>query len=63
MPALASDANRPRRARSGLSAREDQPAQPMAGTGRPADQCTPLPSPAVPPGDTTPLQPLTPEEA
>ncbi len=38
---------------------------PMAGTegGPSADQTTPLPSPAVPPGDTTPLQPLTPEQA
>jgi hypothetical protein len=44
---------------------------PMAGVpgqdamegGPSADQGTPLPSPAVPPGDTVPLQPLTPEEA
>ena len=40
---------------------------PMTGMPVPppgsADQGTPLPSPAVPPGDTTPLQPLTPEMA
>ena len=36
---------------------------PMAGTEGSADQAGALPSPAVPPGDTTPLQPLTPEEA